>query len=133
MLYVVRGVALLMTNGRTLNDLSGTEGLGNTGFEWLGFHRILGVPSGVLIMAVVALVIAVVLGSHHLRPLAVCDRRQSAGRRAVRVPVRRVTVWVYVVSGLVLSDRRGHPGLHADQRQPHGRQHLRADGDRRWS
>lgn len=33
MLYVVRGVALLMTNGRTINDLSGDEGLGNTGFE----------------------------------------------------------------------------------------------------
>ncbi|MDN5600319.1 MAG: ABC transporter permease [Brachybacterium sp.] len=100
MLYVVRGVALLMTNGRTLNDLSGTEGLGNTGFEWLGFHRILGVPSGVLIMAVVALVIAVVLARTTFgRWLYATGGNQRAAELS-GVPVRRVTVWVYVVSGL---------------------------------
>ena len=38
-LYVARGVALLMTNGLTFNDLDGSLDLGNTGFNWLGFNR----------------------------------------------------------------------------------------------
>ena len=39
-LYVARGVALLMTNGLTFNNLGGKPELGNTGFDWLGFNRI---------------------------------------------------------------------------------------------
>ena len=50
MLYAVRGVALLLTNGLTVNDLSGDPALGNTGFDWLGFNRILNVPIGVIFM-----------------------------------------------------------------------------------
>ena len=40
-LYVARGVALLMTNGLTYNNLGGRPELGNTGFDWLGLqpHR----------------------------------------------------------------------------------------------
>ena len=43
-MYVVRGVALLMTNGLTYNNLGGQADLGNTGFDWLGFNRLFGVP-----------------------------------------------------------------------------------------
>ena len=50
-MYMVRGVALLMTNGLTYNNLGGRPDLGNTGFDWLGFNRLLGVPIGVLVMA----------------------------------------------------------------------------------
>ena len=39
-LYVARGVALLMTNGLTYNNLSGSPEFGNTGFDWLGFNRL---------------------------------------------------------------------------------------------
>ncbi|WP_114856165.1 ABC transporter permease [Brachybacterium sp. YJGR34] len=100
MLYVIRGFALLLTNGRTINDLSGDEGLGNTGFEWLGFHRILGIPAGVLIMAVIALAIAVMLGRTTFgRWLYATGGNQRAAQLS-GVPVRRVTVWVYVISGL---------------------------------
>ncbi|MFC5276208.1 ABC transporter permease [Brachybacterium sacelli] len=100
MLYVIRGFALLMTNGRTLNDLSGDEALGNTGFEWLGFNRILGIPAGVLIMAVIALVIALVLGRTTFgRWLYATGGNQRAAQLS-GVPVRKVTVWVYVISGL---------------------------------
>ena len=49
MLYVVRGIALLMTNGLTYNNLGGRADLGNTGFDWLGFNRILNVPIGVIV------------------------------------------------------------------------------------
>lgn len=100
MLYVVRGVALLMTNGRTINDLSGTEGLGNTGFEWLGFNRILGIPAGVIIMVVVALIIAVVLGRTTFGRWLYATGGNPRAAELSGVPVRKVTVWVYVVSGL---------------------------------
>ena len=39
-MYVARGVALLMTNGLTYNNLGGEPELGNTGFDWLGFNRL---------------------------------------------------------------------------------------------
>ncbi|MGO7389024.1 ABC transporter permease, partial [Rhizobium ruizarguesonis] len=39
-LYVARGIALLMTNGLTYNNLGGRPELGNTGFDWLGFNRL---------------------------------------------------------------------------------------------
>jgi len=100
MLYVVRGVALLMTNGRTINDLSGDEGLGNTGFEWLGFNRILGIPIGVLIMVVVALVIALVLARTTFGRWLYATGGNARAAELSGVPVKKVTVWVYVVAGL---------------------------------
>ena len=100
MLYVIRGFALLMTNGRTLNDLSGDEALGNTGFEWLGFNRILGIPAGVLIMAVIALIIAIVLGRTTFGRWLYATGGNERAAQLSGVPVRKVTVWVYVVSGL---------------------------------
>lgn len=100
MLYVVRGVALLMTNGRTVNDLSGDEGLGNTGFEWLGFNRILGIPIGVLIMVVVALVIALVLARTTFGRWLYATGGNARAAELSGVPVKKVTVWVYVVAGL---------------------------------
>ncbi|MDN5900661.1 MAG: ABC transporter permease, partial [Brachybacterium sp.] len=100
MLYVIRGFALLMTNGRTLNDLSGDEALGNTGFEWLGFNRILGIPAGVLIMAAIALIIAVVLGRTTFGRWLYATGGNERAAQLSGVPVRSVTVWVYVVSGL---------------------------------
>lgn len=39
-LYCARGVALLMTNGLTYNNLGGRPELGNTGFDWLGFNKL---------------------------------------------------------------------------------------------
>ncbi len=45
-LYVARGVALLMTNGLTFNNLSGDPSFGNTGFGWLGLTALLVSPSG---------------------------------------------------------------------------------------
>lgn len=100
MLYVVRGVALLMTNGRTINDISGDEGLGNTGIEWLGFNRILGVPVGVLIMAVVALIIALVLARTTFGRWLYATGGNDRAAQLSGVPVRTVKVWVYVISGL---------------------------------
>ena len=44
MLYVARGVALLISNGETYPNLGGSAALGNTGFDWLGSGEILTHP-----------------------------------------------------------------------------------------
>lgn len=100
MLYVVRGVALLKTNGLTYNNLGGNPRLGNTGFNWLGFNKLFGIPIGVLAMVVVALV-----GSFLLNRTVFGRWLYSSGgnERAAElsgVPVRKVKIRVYVTSGV---------------------------------
>src|SRR4051812_2950194 len=55
-LYVARGVALLISNGETYPNLAGSPELGNTGFEWLGGGKILGIPVAIWLMVVFAIV-----------------------------------------------------------------------------
>lgn len=100
MLYAVRGLALLMTNGLTINNLAGNPELGNTGFEWLGFNRILGIPIGVLIMAVVALALGFVLGRTRFGRWLYASGGNERAAELSGVPVRRVKVSVYVISGV---------------------------------
>ncbi len=100
MLYVVRGLALLMTNGLTYNDLGGKPELGNTGFDWLGFNRILDIPVGVLVMVVVAIVVSVVLNRTAFGRWLYASGGNERAAELSGVPVRRVKIWVYVVSGL---------------------------------
>lgn len=103
MLYVVRGLALLMTNGLTINDLAGDPALGNSGFDWLGFNRILGVPIGVIIMGVVALALGFVLGRTKFGRWLYASGGNERAAELSGVPVRRVKVSVYVISGICAS------------------------------
>ncbi len=99
MLYVVRGIALLMTNGLTYNNLDGDPALGNTGFNWLGFNRILNVPIGVIVMALVAIVVSVLLHRSVFGRWLYASGGNERAAELSGVPVRRVKVWVYVASG----------------------------------
>ncbi|MGM7668989.1 ABC transporter permease [Microbacterium sp. A93] len=99
MLYVVRGLALLMTNGLTINNLEGVPELGNTGFDWLGFNRILNIPIGVIIMGVVALILGVVLGRTKFGRWLYASGGNERAAELSGVPVRSVQIWVYVISG----------------------------------
>jgi len=103
MLYVVRGLALLMTNGLTINDLAGDAELGNTGFEWLGFNRLLGIPVGVLIMIAVAIVLGFVLGRTRFGRWLYASGGNERAAELSGVPVKSVKVWVYVISGVCAS------------------------------
>ncbi|MEH3088295.1 MAG: ABC transporter permease [Microbacterium arborescens] len=103
MLYVVRGLALLMTNGLTINDLAGNAEIGNTGFEWLGFNRIAGIPIGVLIMGVVAIVLGFVLGRTRFGRWLYASGGNERAAELSGVPVRGVKIWVYVISGVCAS------------------------------
>jgi len=99
MLYVVRGIALLMTNGLTYNNLDGDPALGNTGFNWLGFNRIANVPIGVVVMVVVAVVVSVLLHRSVFGRWLYASGGNERAAELSGVPVRRVKVWVYVASG----------------------------------
>ncbi|MFB2552777.1 ABC transporter permease [Ensifer soli] len=99
-LYVARGIALLMTNGLTYNNLGGRPELGNTGFDWLGFNRLFGVPIGVIVLAVVALVCAVLLTRTAFGRWLYASGGNERAAELSGVPVKRVKVLVYVISGV---------------------------------
>lgn len=100
LLYVARGVALLMTDGLTYNKLAGSPELGNTGFEWLGFNRLLGIPIGVLILAAVAIIFALVLTRTAFGRWVYATGGNARAAELSGVPVKGVTVTVYVLSGI---------------------------------
>lgn len=100
LLYVARGVALLLTNGLTLNDLAGDPALGNTGFDWLGFNRLWGVPIGVIVMVLVALLASLMLNRTALGRWIYSTGGNARAAELTGVPVKRVQVTVYVLSGV---------------------------------
>ncbi|MEO1952233.1 sugar ABC transporter permease [Thioclava sediminum] len=100
MLYVARGVALLMTNGLTYNNLGGAEALGNTGFDWLGFNRIAGVPIGVIVLALVALTVGLVLARTAFGRWLYASGGNERAAELSGVPTRSVKISVYVLSGI---------------------------------
>lgn len=100
LLYVARGVALLMTDGLTFNNLSGRPELGNTGFDWLGFNRLFGIPVGVLILAVVAILCTFALNRTPFGRWVYSTGGNARAAELSGVPVKRVQVSVYVLSGI---------------------------------
>ena len=99
-MYVVRGIALLMTNGLTYNNLGGKPELGNTGFDWLGFNRLLGVPIGVVVMVVIALVGSLVLSRTPFGRWLYASGGNERAAELSGVPVKAVQVSVYMLSGI---------------------------------
>ncbi|WP_274424754.1 ABC transporter permease [Chelativorans sp. YIM 93263] len=100
LLYVARGVALLMTNGLTYNNLDGSPELGNTGFEWLGFNRLLGVPIGVIVLALVAIACSLMLNRSALGRWIYSTGGNERAAELSGVQVKRVKVTVYILSGI---------------------------------
>ena len=100
MLYVARGVALLMTDGLTYNNLGGDPALGNTGFDWLGFNRLFGIPMGVLILAAVAILCILALNRTPFGRWVYSTGGNDRAAELSGVPVKRVKVAVYVLSGV---------------------------------
>ncbi|WP_304614448.1 ABC transporter permease [Paracoccus sp. (in: a-proteobacteria)] len=98
-MYVARGIALLMTNGLTYNNLRGSEALGNTGFNWLGFYRIGGVPISVIVLAVVAIATGLMLGRSAFGRWLYASGGNERAAELSGVPVKRVKITVYMVSG----------------------------------
>ena len=99
-MYVVRGLALLMTNGLTYNNLGGEADRGNTGFNWLGFNRLLDVPIGVVVMIVIAAVGSLVLNRTAFGRWLYASGGNERAAELSGVPVKTVQVLVYVFSGM---------------------------------
>ena len=99
-LYVARGVALLITNGLTFNDLGGRPELGNMGFNWLGFNRFFNVPVGVLILVAVALVAIVLLNRTAFGRWVYSTGGNARAAELSGVPVKFTTISVYMLSGV---------------------------------
>ena len=99
-LYVARGVALLMTNGLTFNNLSGREELGNTGFELLGFNRLWGVPVSIFVLAGVAIAAHITLTRTSFGRWLYATGGNANAAELSGVPVKSVQIWVYVLSGV---------------------------------
>lgn len=99
-MYVARGVALLMTNGLTFNNLAGKADLGNTGFDWLGFNRIANVPIGVIILAVLAVAAGLMLSRSAFGRWLYASGGNARAAELSGVPVKRVQIAVYMMSGV---------------------------------
>ena len=99
-MYMVRGVALLMTNGLTYNNLGGKPELGNGGFDWLGFNRLLGVPIGVVVMVVIALIGSLVLSRTAFGRWLYASGGNERAAELSGVPVKAVQISVYMLSGI---------------------------------
>jgi erythritol transport system permease protein len=99
-MYVVRGFALLMTNGLTYNNLGGRPELGNTGFDWLGFNRLAGVPIGVIVLCVIAILISLVLNRSPFGRWLYASGGNERAAELSGVPVKMVQVTVYMLSGI---------------------------------
>ena len=99
-MYVARGIALLITNGLTYNKLSGSDALGNTGFDWLGFNRIFNIPVGVLVLGVVALACGFLLSRSAFGRWLYASGGNERAADLSGVPVKRIKISVYVLSGI---------------------------------
>ena len=100
-MYVARGVALLLTNGLTYNNLSGSPALGNTGFDWLGFNRLGGVPISVLVLAAIAILAGLMLGRSAFGRWLYASGGNERAADLSGVPVKRVKITVYTLSGML--------------------------------
>ncbi len=100
-MYVARGVALLMTNGLTYNNLSGRPEFGNTGFDWLGFNRLAGVPISVLVLAGIAILTALMLMRSAFGRWLYASGGNERAADLSGVPVKRVKITVYTLSGIM--------------------------------
>lgn len=100
-MYVARGVALLMTNGLTYNNLSGKAELGNTGFNWLGFNRIAGIPISVLVLAAAAIIAGLMLSRSSFGRWLYASGGNERAAELSGVPTRWVKITVYTLSGIL--------------------------------
>ena len=98
-LYMVRGAALLISNGETYPNLGGSKALGNTGFDFLGSGRIAGIPTAIWLLALFALAAVFLTRSTPFGRWVYALGGNARAADLAGVPVRRVTTRVYMISG----------------------------------
>lgn len=102
-LYIARGAAMLISNGRTFPDLAGEAARGNTGFPELGQSLLAGLPMPVWMMLVLFVLAAVVAAKTPLgRQIYAVGGNERAARLA-GIRVARVKMFAYVASAACAS------------------------------
>lgn len=99
MMYMARGAALLISNGSTFPNLRGAPELGNTGFNFIGGGRPLGIPTQIWIMVVLVIAIWIVLTKMPFGRWLYATGGNARAAQLSGVPVKKVTVRVYMISG----------------------------------
>ncbi len=97
-MYICRGFANLRSGGATFSELGGYEGLGNTGFKFMG-SSIGIIPVGAIFLGILAVVSAVILRktSFGWHVFAVGGNEKSS--RLSGIKTDKVKILVYVISG----------------------------------
>lgn len=99
MLYVARGIALLITNGETFTRLRGEPALGNTGFLTALAGAPLGIPMPVWLMAAFAAVFSLVLNRTPFGRWLYATGGNERAAELSGVPIKKVQTTVYVIAG----------------------------------
>lgn len=89
-----RGIAQVMTNGNL-------QTFSNPSFQWIGLGRIYGVPVQAVLMVVIVLAMAWVLRSTVYGRHVLATGGNEAAARLAGIPVARVKLAVYAISGLL--------------------------------
>ena len=100
MLYVARGVALLISNGETYPNLGGSPELGNTGFDLLGSGEILTIPASIWLMVLFAAVAVFVTRRAPFGRWVYAIGGNERAAELAGVPVNKVKRRVYMISGV---------------------------------
>src|SRR5580704_10997261 len=117
-LYVARGAALLVSNGKTFPNLGGVAARGNTGFPAFGQGFILHIPTPVWMMAAIFVITWIVavktpFGRH---VYAVGGNERAARLAGIRVPQVKLATYVFssfcaALVGLIIASQleAAHP------------------------
>lgn len=100
MLYIARGVTLLVSDGKSFASLQGSPERGNTGLSWIGSGHLLGIPAEIVIMLVVIVIAAFVTTKTRFgrQVYAIGGNPKAAELAGVRV--KRNVTFVYVIAGM---------------------------------
>lgn len=99
-LYIARGAAMLLSQGKTFPNLAGTAAGGNTGFSALGQSFGFGIPVPVWLMVGIAAVAAVVAARTPFGRHVYAIGGNERAARLAGIRIERVKVLTYCFSGL---------------------------------
>lgn len=98
-LYIARGAAMLLSQGKTFPDLAGTAARGSTGFSVLGQSFVLGVPLPVWLMIAIAAVASMVAARTPFGRHVYAIGGNERAARLAGIRIERVKVLTYCFSG----------------------------------
>ena len=101
MLYVARGLTEVLLNGQNItNELSGQEGLNNTGFFAVFASKPLGLPLAAWVMIVLAILFSIFLNRTPFGRWLYATGSNERAAQLSGVPVRSIKTQIYVLSAL---------------------------------